>query len=198
MSPNLVMTLVALALLALWLLRRAVLRRPAQRPWIAWAQERIARASTPRIPLRVRSAVGNAVARLVRVADLTDQLSPAAAALVQKCYADIEVSELFDYHTHLFGTGRGCCEAGQSASGCFIPPEEDRDLKLQTVSTVLMKCAGVRSEETGDVSAIFFSREWCVWHRVTNLLVFLKCFNAGRFRGNAKENRARQAHAAGV
>ena len=101
--------------------------------------------STPRLPLKLKNAVGSAVASFIRVADLTPELSVAARALVQECYRDIDPTQLFDYHTHLFGTGGGCCE-----SGCLIPKEEDRDLKLATVSTVFMKCAGVRSKETGD------------------------------------------------
>jgi hypothetical protein len=145
MALELFLGLTVLVIFFLWFGRRLFLRQESQRPWIVWAQERLRTASTPRLPLKLRSAVGNAVASLIRVADLTPELSPDAQALVQKCYQDIDPTQLLDYHTHLFGTGGGCCE-----SGCLIPPEEDRDLKLQTVSTVFMKCAGVRSKETGD------------------------------------------------
>ena len=150
MTPEVTLLLVAAVLAGLWLLRRVLARHRHDQSWLAWAQQRIASASTPRMPLKVRTAVGSAVASLVRMADLRDELTPAAQALVEKCYEGVDQTQLYDYHTHLFGTGGSCCE---EASGCFIPPEEERDLRLHTVSTVMMKCAGVRSMGTGDVSA---------------------------------------------
>jgi hypothetical protein len=89
--------------------------------------------------------VGDTVAHFIKEPQLTATLSAEAQAFVDSCYQDLSEEDLFDYHTHLFGPGKGCCE-----SGCMIPPEDDRDLKMQTVSTVFMKCAGVKSLETGD------------------------------------------------
>ena len=131
------------AAVALYWWRRRV---PGDETWLAWAQTHLRdRLSTHRLPLKLKNMVGATVASLVRVPDLTESLSPAARALVDQCYDGVDTSELMDYHTHLFGSGGGCCE-----SGCLIPPEETRDLRLHTVSTVFMKCAGIRSVETGD------------------------------------------------
>lgn len=92
MPPDQILLLVCVVLFLLWFGRRLFLRVEAQQPWIVWAQERLRSAGTPRLPLKIKSAVGNAVASLIRVADLTPELSPAARALVQQCYADINVT----------------------------------------------------------------------------------------------------------
>jgi hypothetical protein len=169
MTPEVTLLVVVAVVVGLWLLRRLLARHRHDESWLAWAQQRIATAATPRMPLRLRSVVGSAVASMIRMADLTTELSPAAQALVQQCYKDIDPTELFDYHTHLFGTGGSCCE---EPSGCQIPPEEDRDLRLHTVSTVMMKCAGVRSESTGDVSVSSLS---CVTSLITHRTTLWKC-----------------------
>lgn len=136
MEPEVIVLLCVLALIAIWAFGRLLRARERSKLASEWK---------PLLPKRISSAVANSVAAVIAPPLLTERLSPAAQALVMECYRGIDRSKLLDYHTHLFGTGGGCCE-----SGCEIPPEEDRDLKLQTVSTVFMKCAGVRSDETGD------------------------------------------------
>lgn len=48
--------------------------------------------------------------------DADTALSPEAKALVERAYADVDPSKLFDYHVHVVGIGEG-------GSGCFVHPK---------------------------------------------------------------------------
>lgn len=47
--------------------------------------------------------------------DMARDLSPAARALLERCYADVDRSRLVDYHCHIVGLGEG-------GSGCYVNP----------------------------------------------------------------------------